>query len=76
MFISGCVADMDVVIPGRVEKATYGNPKANNIGPKHSKSVGKAKKPLEISTKTSSPLCDKGKNKLLIFLTEYLHFKT
>lgn len=51
--------DMDVVIPGRVEKGTYGNPKANNIGPKHSKSVGKAKKPLEISTKTSSPLCDK-----------------
>lgn len=51
--------DMDVVIPGRVEKGTYGNPKANNIGPKHSKSVEKAKKPLEISTKTSSPLCDK-----------------
>lgn len=76
MFISGFVADMDVVIPGRVEKGTYGNPKANKIGPKHSKSVEKAKKPLEVhvSTKTSSPLCDKGKNKLLIFFNRVFTF--
>lgn len=76
MFISGFVADMDVVIPGRVEKGTYGNPKANKIGPKHSKSVEKAKKPLEVhvSTKTSSPLCDKGKKKLLIFFNRVFTF--
>lgn len=50
--------DMDVDIPGRVEKRTYGNPEADKIGPKHSKSVKKIKKPLERHTKTYSPLCD------------------
>lgn len=50
--------DMDVDIPGRVEKRTYGNPEADKIGPKHSKNVKKIKKPLERHTKTYSPLCD------------------
>lgn len=49
--------DMGVDIPGRVKKRTYGNPKAQTR-PKHSKSVKKTKKPLQIHTKTSSPLGD------------------
>lgn len=75
-FVYGFVADMDVDIPGRVVKRTYGNPEADKIGPKHSKSVKKIKKPLERQTKTYSPLCDDGKNELTFFLREYLHFKT
>lgn len=40
-FVYGFVADMDVDIPGRVEKRTYGYPEADKIGPKHSESVKK-----------------------------------
>lgn len=65
MFIYCFVADMGVDIPGRVKKHTYGNPKAHKTRPKHSKSVKKTKKPLQIHTKTSSPLGDEGKNKLV-----------
>lgn len=66
-FEYGFVADMDVDIPGRVEKRTYGNPEADKIGPKRSKNVKKIKKPLERHTKTYSPLCDDGKNELIFF---------
>lgn len=66
-FVYGFVADMNVDIPGRVEKRTYGNPEADKIGPKHSKSVKKIKKHLERHTKTYSPLCDDGKNELIFF---------
>lgn len=66
-FVYGFVADMDVDIPGRVEKRTYGNPEADKIGPKHSKNVKKIKKPLERHTKTYSPLGDDGKNELIFF---------
>lgn len=66
-FEYGFVADMDVDIPGRVEKRTYGNPEADKIGPKRSKSVKKIKKPLERHTKTYSPLGDDGKNELIFF---------
>lgn len=67
-FVCGFVADMDVDIPGRVEKRTYGYPEADKIGPKHSESVKKTKTPLEIHTaETYSPLCDEGKNELIFF---------
>lgn len=66
-FVYGFVADMDEDIPRRVEKRTYGNPEADKIGPKHSKSVKKIKKSLERHTKTYSPLCDDGKNELIFF---------
>lgn len=66
-FVYGFVADMDVDIPGRVEKRTYGYPEDDKIGPKHSESVKKIKKPLERHTKTYSPLGDDGKNELIFF---------
>lgn len=66
-FVYGFVADMDVDIPGRVVKRTYGYPEADKIGPKHSESVKKNKNPLERHTKTYSPLCDDDKNELIFF---------